>query len=200
MRMILSIIFIVGIFSAPIWIPLVEPKTSKPNKTEKDNKSTINREKYKRPTNTQYGINNLVKLFNKQITIAETNIYTKPTINSTVAGYFPAYTKVEIKSVSQSWASVEVSIDNSPTMTGYIEKKYLELDNGRMNSYSYSNTYDYTVSGDGVYGDVFMDDEEGSGTLYDDDGNELDVDVYWTGYGELEAIDQNGDNYILEVE
>ena len=200
MKTILSIIFLAFIFSAPIWMPLVEPKTSKPNKPEKDDKTTINKEKYRRTTNTQYGINNLSKLFNKQITIAETNIYTKPTTNSSIAGYFPAYTKVEIKSVSQSWASVEVSIDNSPAITGYIEKKYLELDNGRTNSYSYSNTYDYSVSGDGVYGDVFVDEDGGSGTVYDDDGNELEVDVYWTGYGELEAIDQNGDSYILEVD
>ncbi|KAA3437603.1 hypothetical protein [Rufibacter hautae] len=68
-----------------------------------------------------------------------------------------------------------------------------------------SNDYEYNVSGvdedgDDVDGEVEVTKEGGSGTITDEYGNEKEVDVEWTGKGELEATDEDGETYELEVE
>ena len=40
----------------------------------------------------------------------------------------------------------------------------------------------------------------GTGTVTDDDGNEREVDVEWTGHGQLEGTDNEGNTYELEVD
>ena len=64
--------------------------------------------------------------------------------------------------------------------------------------------YDYDVSGSGddgyVYGDVTVDQSGGDGTIYDEYGNEHNVTVDWTGRGELEGYDEDGNYYELEVD
>lgn len=66
-------------------------------------------------------------------------------------------------------------------------------------------SYDYDVSGydsDGsyVYGDVEVDQGGGDGYIYTKDGEEKHIDVDWTGKGELEGYDEDGNYYELEVE
>lgn len=59
----------------------------------------------------------------------------------------------------------------------------------------------YDNSGNYVYGDVDVDQDGGSGTIYDEYGNAHSIDVEWTGYGELEAYDYETWEYIdLEVD
>lgn len=65
--------------------------------------------------------------------------------------------------------------------------------------------YEYSVSGvdeNGNYveGDVEVSQDGGSGTVSDEYGNEKEVDVEWTGNGELEGTDEDGETYDLEVE
>lgn len=66
-------------------------------------------------------------------------------------------------------------------------------------------TYNYDVSGtdeDGnlVTGNLDMEGKFGSGTLVDENGNEISVDAEWEGYGQITATDLDGNTYDLEVD
>ena len=66
-------------------------------------------------------------------------------------------------------------------------------------------SYDYEVSGsdesgNSVSGSVEVDQSGGDGYVYTDDGEEKHIDVDWTGHGELEGYDEDGNYYELEVE
>jgi hypothetical protein len=64
--------------------------------------------------------------------------------------------------------------------------------------------YNYSVSGYGndnsVYGDITVNKNGGSGTIYDENDNEISIDVEWTGKGTLEGYDENGNYYELEID
>lgn len=65
--------------------------------------------------------------------------------------------------------------------------------------------YDYEVSGadesgNFVYGDVEVDQYGGDGYIYTEDGEGRHIDVDWTGYGELDGYDEEGNYYQLEVD
>ena len=71
---------------------------------------------------------------------------------------------------------------------------------GSSGSYNYN--YDaegYSDSGDYVTGNIDTSGRYGDGYLYDEDGNEIHVDTEWDGYGDLEATDDDGNTYDLEV-
>lgn len=85
--------------------------------------------------------------------------------------------------------------------------------NGSSNQYKYNNRtrgvsgnydYNYDVSGDGengyVSGNIDIEGKYGSGYLEDEEGNEISVDVEWVDYGVLEATDEDGNTYDLEVD
>jgi antitoxin component YwqK of YwqJK toxin-antitoxin module len=67
-----------------------------------------------------------------------------------------------------------------------------------------SKYYSYSVSGYGndnsVYGDISVNKNGGSGTIYDENDNEISIDLEWTGKGTLEGYDEDGNYYELEVE
>lgn len=70
---------------------------------------------------------------------------------------------------------------------------------------SFCFAYDYGVSGmdsngNSVSGDVEVDQGGGSGTIINEDGEEVEIDVEWTGNGELEGTDTEGNTYELETE
>ena len=65
--------------------------------------------------------------------------------------------------------------------------------------------YNYDVSGtdengEDVTGNVSVQDKYGEGTLTDNEGNEIEVEVEWTGYGKLKATDYDGNEYDLDVD
>lgn len=65
--------------------------------------------------------------------------------------------------------------------------------------------YNYDVSGtngngEQVSGNISVQDKYGSGILIDDDGNEIAVDVEWTGQGKLKGTDYDGNEYELDVD
>jgi hypothetical protein len=65
--------------------------------------------------------------------------------------------------------------------------------------------YNYDVSGtdgngDEVTGNVTVEDKYGEGTLTYGEGNEIEVDVEWIGYGKLKATDNDGNEYELSVD
>lgn len=86
---------------------------------------------------------------------------------------------------------------NIGSSSGY---KYNSRDRGTTGEYNYN----YDVSGYGedgyVTGNIDIEGKYGSGYLEDEDGNEIEIDVEWVDYGELEATDENGNTYELEVD
>ncbi len=67
---------------------------------------------------------------------------------------------------------------------------------------NYEYNYDiegYNDDGDSVYGNIDIEGKYGSGYIYDEYGNEKEIDVEWVDYGELEGYDEDGNYYELEV-
>lgn len=88
-------------------------------------------------------------------------------------------------------------INTIHTDTNY---KY-EYRTGTSGDYGYN--YDvsgYDDSGNEVTGNVSMEDKYGTGYITNSDGDEIDVEVEWTGYGELKATDSDGNEYELTVD
>lgn len=91
----------------------------------------------------------------------------------------------------------EEEITTIHTDTAY---KY-EYRTGTSGDYGYN--YDvsgYDDSGNAVTGNVSMEDKYGTGYITNSDGDEIDVEVEWTGYGELKATDSDGNEYELTVD
>jgi len=70
-----------------------------------------------------------------------------------------------------------------------------------------SNHYEYNYdvvgtdgNGDEVSGNVDMEGKYGTGYIYDENDNEVYIEAEWIDYGELEATDDDGNTYNLEVE
>ena len=101
------------------------------------------------------------------------------------------------------------SLSNGECTTQDCLKKYLNKSLGLPENYSgpyaYTSSYNYDVSGygDGGYvsgnidasGDRYVD-----GYLTLDDGTQVSFDGEWTGKGEIEGYDENGNFYELEVD
>jgi uncharacterized protein YxeA len=85
--------------------------------------------------------------------------------------------------------------------TVHLDSSYkYEYRTGTSGDYGYNydvSGYDY--NGDEVTGNVSMEDKYGTGTITNVEGEEIDVDVEWVDYGELKAIDQDGNEYELTV-
>jgi antitoxin component YwqK of YwqJK toxin-antitoxin module len=79
-----------------------------------------------------------------------------------------------------------------------------ESSNHSTGVYTKKRNYSYSVSGYGnnnsVNGTVDVNRNGGSATVYDEEGNEIELDVEWSGKGKLEGYDQNGNYYDLEVD
>lgn len=61
-------------------------------------------------------------------------------------------------------------------------------------------TYNYDVSGDGVYGDCDMKGKYGYCTVTDDYGNEISGDAEWVNKGVIEIDGDDGNSYEVEVD
>jgi len=70
---------------------------------------------------------------------------------------------------------------------------------GSYRSYNY-DVSGYSDSGEYVYGEIDVDQSGGDGYIYDENGDEVYIDVEWTGKGELEGYDSDGNYYELEVD
>jgi hypothetical protein len=70
--------------------------------------------------------------------------------------------------------------------------------------YSGNYDYNYDVSGSGdngyTYGNIDTSGQYGEGYIYDEDGNEIYVETEWVDNGVMEATDEDGNTYELEVE
>lgn len=103
------------------------------------------------------------------------------------------------KNVELAYPEIEITDENFM----FYWEKLIKDKNTVSEDY---DLYNYDVSGSGgpyggyVYGNVDADDESGYGYLYDEEDNEIYVDVYWIGNGLLEGTDKNGWTYSLEVD
>ena len=102
----------------------------------------------------------------------------------------------------QTDAYYESYSGNNSDGTYHTDSNYkYEYRTGTSGDYEYN--YDVNGSdwdGNGVSGNVDMDGKYGSGTIEDENGNSVDVDVEWIGKGQLEATDGDGNTYDLEVD
>jgi hypothetical protein len=99
------------------------------------------------------------------------------TVTSTYSTPSPVYNSSPIRTNS--------SRETNPRH--YDNQYKYEYRTGNTNDYQYN--YDVNGSdpdGNSVYGNVDMDGKYGSGTIEDDDGNEIEVDVEWVDYGQME--------------
>lgn len=88
------------------------------------------------------------------------------------------------------------------TKTIHTDTNYkYEYRTGTAGDYGYN--YDvsgYDDSGNEVTGNVSMEDKYGTGYITNSDGDKIDVEVEWTGKGELRASDSDGNVYELTVD
>jgi hypothetical protein len=71
---------------------------------------------------------------------------------------------------------------------------------GTTGNYQYNYDVDgLDNNGNSVSGNVDINGKYGNGTIEDEDGNEKNVDVEWLGAGQLQATDEDGNTYELEV-
>ena len=103
---------------------------------------------------------------------------------------------VHLLEVSEKTEEVVSSDQNYHTDSNY---KY-EHRTGTTGNYEYN----YDVSGydseaNEVSGNISIQNNDGTGTLLDQDGNEIDVDVEWIDNGKLKGTDVDGNEFELEV-
>ena len=100
------------------------------------------------------------------------------------------------RSSSEKTEEVVSSDQNYHTDSNY---KY-EHRTGTTGNYDYN----YDVSGydsdaNEVSGNISIQNNNGTGTIIDKDGNEIDVDVEWIDNGKLKGTDVDGNEFELEV-
>jgi len=125
-------------------------------------------------------------------------------VPSFLLGCYSCNTKVEsqeektvhLLEVSENTEEVTSGDQSYHTDTNY---KY-EHRTGTTGNYEYN----YDVSGSDsdaneVTGNISIQNNSGTGTLIDEEGNEIDVDVEWIDRGKLKATDDDGNEFDLEV-
>jgi hypothetical protein len=83
---------------------------------------------------------------------------------------------------------------------GSSEYKY-NYRTGSSGNYGYN--YDvsgYSDTGEYIYGNIDTQDKYGDGYIYNEDGDEVYVQTEWVDYGVLEAYDDEGNFYEMEVD
>ncbi|MFN3754521.1 hypothetical protein [Flavobacterium sp.] len=94
----------------------------------------------------------------------------------------------------------DLTTEELKTVQIVTTNKY-EYRTGTSGDYGYN--YDvsgYDDNGNEVTGNVSMEDKYGNGTLTNAQGDEINVTVEWIGKGELEATDDDGNEYELTVD
>lgn len=90
----------------------------------------------------------------------------------------------------------------APDVTIHTDSNYkYEYRTGGPGDYTYNYDSSATDSNGNVMdANITMNGKYGTGVVVDENGNEKEVDVEWTGYGEAEATDSDGNAYEIEVE
>ncbi len=111
-------------------------------------------------------------------------------------------TEIVSESTNEPTSSTSTSTYSNSNSTYHTDSRYkYESRTGSSGNYEYNYDVDGSdENGNSISGNVDMQGKYGSGTITDDNGEEKDVDVEWTGYGTMEATDDDGNTYELEAE
>jgi hypothetical protein len=107
------------------------------------------------------------------------------------------------KKKEQKVSSVDKSYNSN---NSYNNNNYHENNNYKYEYRTGSNgNYNYDVvgtdnNGNNVSGNIDISGKYGSGTIEDENGNNKDIDVEWSGNGILDGTDNDGNTYDLESE
>ena len=83
----------------------------------------------------------------------------------------------------------------------FQDKTEYEYRTGNSGDYTYNyNAFGFDSEGNEVNGNITVNGKYGNGILTDKNGNEINIDTEWKGYGKLKAIDEEGNEYELEVD
>jgi predicted membrane-bound dolichyl-phosphate-mannose-protein mannosyltransferase len=93
--------------------------------------------------------------------------------------------------------SEQVAEETYPTDTAYNYENRVGVPGDYQYTYDVSGTNE---NGEEVTGTTTVRDNDGEGTVTDSEGNEMDVEAEWIGYGKLKAADDDGNEYELEVD
>lgn len=89
---------------------------------------------------------------------------------------------------------------NSDTYHTDSDYKY-EHRTGTTGNYEYNyDVIGYDEDGNPIDGNIDISGKSGSGYIYDEYGSEKYIEVEWSGYGELEGYDEDGNYYEMNVE
>lgn len=113
--------------------------------------------------------------------------------------------KKETQDVPSTQSVYNVVSDNDAdesTQEYHTEPQYkYEYRTGSTGNYEYN--YDVTGTdqdGNEISGNIDISGKYGTGAIEDADGNKKEIDVEWVDYGVLEATDEDGNTYEMEVE
>jgi len=86
--------------------------------------------------------------------------------------------------------------------TYHVDTTYkYEYRTGESGDYQYNyNVSGISKNGVEVTGNITVENKYGKGTLIDEAGNKIDVEVEWISLGKLKAIDSGGTEYELDVD
>lgn len=103
---------------------------------------------------------------------------------------------------SDTYNSSGNSYNSSSDEIYHIDKNYkYEYRTGSSGDYEYNYDVEgYDSEGNYINGNIDISGKYGSGTIEDEDGNEKDIDVEWIDHGVLEATDEDGNTFELEVD
>lgn len=141
---------------------------------------------------------------NKWVTRILKQIFTSIAIAVFLLGCFSCNTKVR----SQEDNSVHLLEVPEKTKEVVSSDQYYHKDTNYKYEHRTGTTgsyeYNYDVSGydsdaNEVSGNISIQNNDGTGTLIDQDGNEIDVDVEWIDNGKLKGTDVDGNEFELEV-
>ncbi|MFK6999719.1 hypothetical protein V3Q90_02270 [Flavobacterium oreochromis] len=93
-----------------------------------------------------------------------------------------------------------ISVEEAKTFYKATECKY-EYRTGKYNEYKYNyNVKGYDKEGNQVTGNIDIEGKYGAGIIMTVKKEEINIQVEWIGYGKLQAVDDKGNEYELEVE
>jgi hypothetical protein len=110
--------------------------------------------------------------------------------------------KAEIVEVKTFHSEPVTDIQKDQEETTYHTNSDYKYEYRIGDSDNYKYNYDVTGSdsnGDEVNGNVSVEGKYGSGTITDTNGNTINVEVEWIDYGKLKAVDEDGNEYEIEV-
>lgn len=108
----------------------------------------------------------------------------------------------ENKIIEKPRTFVEVPIEDETFTVPDKDEENVKYEYRTGNSGNYEYNYDvegYDNNGDYVSGNVDISSNDGEGYISNDNGEDISITVEWSGYGEIEGTDDDGNTYNLTI-